>query len=339
MTQEQNRRPVALLHDSFGRVVDDLRISLTDRCNFRCLYCMPLEGLAWLPKPEILTFEEIIRFVRIMMGLGVKTIRLTGGEPTVRESVEELVAGLAQLSPGLDLSMTTNGFLLPKKAAALARAGLKRINISLDTLRPDRFKQIVRVKGIEVGHVLDGMAAAEAAGLHPIKVNMVVMRGQNDDEVVEMAALGREKGYQVRYIEFMPLDGERGWSRMMVFPAREILDRINRVFPLLSANGRDHEPATRYRFADGRGEVGVIASVTEPFCGSCNRIRLTADGQIRTCLFSLKEHSLKQFLRSGASDEEIACFVREAVWQKEPGHRINEADFVQPARTMAAIGG
>ena len=339
MTQEQNRRPVALLHDSFGRVVDDLRISLTDRCNFRCLYCMPLEGLAWLPKPEILTFEEIIRFVRIMMGLGVKTIRLTGGEPTVRESVEELVAGLAQLSPGLDLSMTTNGFLLPKKAAALARAGLKRINISLDTLRPDRFKQIVRVKGIEVGHVLDGMAAAEAAGLHPIKVNMVVMRGQNDDEVVEMAALGREKGYQVRYIEFMPLDGERGWSRMMVFPAREILDRINRVFPLLSANGRDHEPATRYRFADGRGEVGVIASVTEPFCGSCNRIRLTADGQIRTCLFSLKEHSLKRFLRSGASDEEIACFVREAVWQKEPGHRINEADFVQPARTMAAIGG
>jgi len=339
MTQEQNRRPVALLHDSFGRVVDDLRISLTDRCNFRCLYCMPLEGLAWLPKPEILTFEEIIRFVRIMMGLGVKTIRLTGGEPTVRESVEELVAGLAQLSPGLDLSMTTNGFLLPKKAAALARAGLKRINISLDTLRPDRFKQIVRVKGIEVGHVLDGMAAAEAAGLHPIKINMVVMRGQNDDEVVEMAALGREKGYQVRYIEFMPLDGERGWSRMMVFPAREILDRINRVFPLLSANGRDHEPATRYRFADGRGEVGVIASVTEPFCGSCNRIRLTADGQIRTCLFSLKEHSLKQFLRSGASDEEIACFVREAVWQKEPGHRINEADFVQPARTMAAIGG
>jgi len=339
MTQEQNRRPVALLHDSFGRVVDDLRISLTDRCNFRCLYCMPLEGLAWLPKPEILTFEEIIRFVRIMMGLGVKTIRLTGGEPTVRESVEELVAGLAQLSPGLDLSMTTNGFLLPKKAAALARAGLKRINISLDTLRPDRFKQIVRVKGIEVGHVLDGMAAAEAAGLHPIKVNMVVMRGQNDDEVVEMAALGREKGYQVRYIEFMPLDGERGWSRMMVFPAREILDRINRVFPLLPANGRDHEPATRYRFADGRGEVGVIASVTEPFCGNCNRIRLTADGQIRTCLFSLKEHSLKRLVRSGASDEEIAGFVQEAVWQKEPGHRINEADFVQPARTMAAIGG
>lgn len=339
MTQEQNRRPVALLHDSFGRVVDDLRISLTDRCNFRCLYCMPLEGLAWLPKPEILTFEEIIRFVRIMMGLGVKTVRLTGGEPTVRESVEELVAGLAQLSHGLDLSMTTNGFLLPKKAAALARAGLKRINISLDTLRPDRFKQIVRVKGIEVGHVLDGMAAAEAAGMHPIKVNMVVMRGQNDDEVVEMAALGREKGYQVRYIEFMPLDGERGWSRMMVFPAREILDRINRVFPLLPANGRDHEPATRYRFADGRGEVGVIASVTEPFCGSCNRIRLTADGQIRTCLFSLKEHNLKRFLRSGATDEEIAGFVQEAVWQKEPGHRINEVDFVQPARTMAAIGG
>lgn len=339
MTQEQQGQSRALLHDSFGRVVDDLRISLTDRCNFRCIYCMPLEGLSWLPKPEILTFEEIIQFVRIMMGLGVKTIRLTGGEPTVRDSVEELVAGLARLSPDLDLSMTTNGFLLPKKAPALARAGLKRINISLDTLRPDRFRQIVRVKGIEVKHVLEGMAAAEAAGLRPIKVNMVVIRGQNDDEVVDMAALGREKGYQVRFIEFMPLDGEHGWSRMMVFPAREILDRINRVFPLLPANGRDHEPATRYHFADGRGEVGIIASVTEPFCGSCNRIRLTADGQIRTCLFSLTEHNLKRLLRSGASDEEIACFVQEAVWRKEPGHRINEADFVQPARTMSAIGG
>ena len=339
MTQGQNGRPVALLHDSFGRVVDDLRISLTDRCNFRCLYCMPLEGLSWLPKPEILTFEEIIRFVRIMMGLGVKTIRLTGGEPTVRQSVEELVAGLAQLSPDLDLSMTTNGFLLPKKASALALAGLKRINISLDTLRPDRFRQIVRVRGIEVGHVLDGMVAAEAAGLHPIKVNMVVMRGQNDDEVVDMAALGREKGYQVRFIEFMPLDGEHGWSRMMVFSAKEILDRIDRVFPLLPANGQGHDPATRYHFADGRGEVGIIASVTEPFCGSCNRIRLTADGQIRTCLFSLGEHNLKRLLRGGASDEEIARFVQDAVWRKEPGHRINEADFVQPERTMAAIGG
>ena len=339
MTQEQHGQPTTLLHDSFGRVVDDLRISLTDRCNFRCIYCMPLEGLSWLPKPEILTFEEIIRFVRIMMGLGVKTIRLTGGEPTVRDSVEDLVAGLARLSPDLDLSMTTNGFLLPKKAPALARAGLKRINISLDTLRPDRFQQIVRVKGIEVKHVLDGMAAAEAAGLHPIKVNMVVIRGQNDDEVVDMAALGREKGYHVRFIEFMPLDGEHGWNRVMVFPAREILDRINRVFPLLPANGRGHEPATRYHFADGRGEVGIIASVTEPFCGSCNRIRLTADGQIRTCLFSLKESNLKRLLRSGASDEEIACFVQEAVWRKEPGHRINEVDFVQPARTMSAIGG
>ena len=214
MMEAQNRQPTTLLQDSFGRVVDDLRISLTDRCNFRCIYCMPLEGLSWLPKPEILTFEEIIRFVRIMMGLGVKTIRLTGGEPTVRDSVEDLVAGLARLSPDLDLSMTTNGFLLPKKAPALASAGLKRINISLDTLRPDRFKQIVRVKGIEVEHVLNGMAAAEAAGLHPIKVNMVVIRGQNDDEVVDMAALGREKGYQVRFIEFMPLDGDRKSTRL-----------------------------------------------------------------------------------------------------------------------------
>lgn len=339
MAHGQGTRPLAVLNDSFGRVVDDLRVSLTDRCNFRCIYCMPLEGLSWLPKPEILTFEEIIRFVRIMMGLGVKTVRLTGGEPTVRDSVEELVAGVAQLSPDLDLSMTTNGFLLPRLAAPLARAGLRRINISLDTLRPDRFKQIVRVKGIEVGHVLEGMAAAQAAGLHPIKINMVVMRGQNDDEIVEMVALGREKGYQVRFIEFMPLDGERGWNQMRVFPAREILERINRVFPLLPVSGRDHEPATRYLFADGKGDVGVIASVTEPFCGSCNRIRLTADGQIRTCLFSLAEHNVKRLLRSGAADEEIARFVREAVWRKEPGHRINQADFVQPDRAMAAIGG
>ncbi len=339
MTHRSDGHPTTKLQDSFGRVVDDLRISLTDRCNFRCVYCMPLEGLSWLPKPEILTFEEIFRFAKIMIGMGVTTIRLTGGEPTVRESVEEVVAGLARLSPDVDLSMTTNGFLLPKKAVALARAGLKRINISLDTLRPDRFKEIVRVKGIEVGHVLDGMAAAEAAGLHPIKVNMVVMRGRNDDEVVDMAALGREKGYQIRYIEFMPLDGERGWSRMMVLPAREILDRINRVFPLLPADGRGHEPATRYRFADGRGEVGIIASVTEPFCDRCNRIRLTADGHIRTCLFSLKEHNVKALLRGGVSDEAIAAFVQEAVWQKEPGHRINESDFVQPERTMSAIGG
>jgi len=328
---------MSLLKDSFGRVIDDLRISVTDRCNFRCTYCMPAKGMPWLPKKEILTFEEIIRVTRIGVELGITTIRITGGEPTVRANLEDLIRGLSQIAPNLDLAMTTNGFLLKQKARALKEAGLKRLNVSLDSLHRECFKEMTRRDALE--DVLVGLEEAAAVGFWPIKVNVVVIRGMNGDEVLDFARLARDRGYQVRFIEFMPLDADRAWSLEKVMPAREILARINAHYPLVPVNIDRPEPATVFRFADGRGEVGVIPSVTEPFCGSCNRIRLTADGQLRTCLFSLKEHDLKKLLRGGASDEEIKAFIRAAVWVKEPGHRINRPDFIQPERTMSAIGG
>ncbi len=328
---------MSLLKDSFGRVIDDLRISVTDRCNFRCTYCMPAKGMPWLPKKEILTFEEIIRVARIGVELGITTIRVTGGEPTVRANLEDLIRGLSQIAPNLDLAMTTNGFLLKQKARALKEAGLKRLNVSLDSLHRECFKEMTRRDALE--DVLVGLEEAAAVGFWPIKVNVVVIRGMNGDEVLDFARLARDRGYQVRFIEFMPLDADRAWSLEKVVPAREILARINAHYPLVPVNTDRPEPATVFRFADGRGEVGVIPSVTEPFCGSCNRIRLTADGQLRTCLFSLKEHDLKKLLRGGASDEEIKAFIRAAVWAKEPGHRINQPDFIQPERTMSAIGG
>lgn len=330
---------MSMLKDSFGRAADDLRISITDRCNFRCIYCMPVEGLPWLPKREILTFEEIVRIARIMVGLGVVTIRVTGGEPLIRQGVEELVRMLASLKPGLDLTMTTNGHLLAKKAQALAEAGLKRVNVSLDSLKPDRFARMARVEASAFDRILEGLEAAEAVGLKPIKVNCVVMRGYNDDEVVDFATWARERGYQVRFIEFMPLDGDNIWGMPLVVPAREILRRIQAVYPLEPVFQKTAEPATVYRFVDGQGSIGVIPSVTEPFCLSCNRIRLTAEGMLRTCLFSIKEHDLKTLLRGGCTDEEIASFIVQAVWRKEPGHRIGHPDFVKPARTMSAIGG
>lgn len=328
---------MSLLKDSFGRVIDDLRISVTDRCNFRCTYCMPAKGMPWLPKKEILTFEEIIRVARIGVELGITTIRVTGGEPTVRADLEDLIRGLSQIDPNLDLAMTTNGFLLKQKARALKEAGLKRLNVSLDSLHRECFKEMTRRDALE--DVLAGLEEAAAVGFWPLKVNVVVVRGMNGDEVLDFARLARDRGYQVRFIEFMPLDADRAWSLEKVMPAREILARINAHYPLVPVNTDHPEPATVFRFTDGRGEVGVIPSVTEPFCGSCNRIRLTADGQLRTCLFSLKEHDLKKLLRGGASDEEIKACIREAVWAKEPGHRINRPDFIQPERTMSAIGG
>jgi cyclic pyranopterin phosphate synthase len=327
------------LKDSFGRVIDDLRISLTDRCNFRCIYCMPAEGLAWLPKREILTYEEILRLARIFIDLGIRTVRLTGGEPLMRQDIDVLIEGLIRLEPDLDLSMTTNGFFLREKARRLAEAGLKRINVSLDSLQPERFERMVRRDGQLVAKILEGMRVAREAGLHPIKMNCVVMRGYNEDEVVDFARLGREHDYQVRFIEYMPLDAQGEWSMKAVVPGAEILARIHEVFPLVPASGNGTEPATVYHFADGRGSIGIIASVTEPFCDSCNRIRITADGQLRTCLFSIHEHNLKALMRSGATDEEIADFIIAAVWNKEPGHKINQPDFVKPARSMSAIGG
>ena len=327
------------LKDSYGRVIDDLRISLTDRCNFRCFYCMPAEGLPWLPKREILTYEEILRLARVFVDLGVRTVRLTGGEPLMRQDIDVLIGGLARLDPAMDLSMTTNGFFLADKAERLARAGLKRINVSLDSLRPDRFEKMVRRDGQLVFKILDGMRVARSAGLAPIKVNCVVVRGCNEDELADFAALGRAQDYQVRFIEFMPLDAQGEWSMKAVVPGAEILARIHAVYPLAPAGGNGGEPATVYRFLDGQGSIGVIASVTEPFCDSCNRVRITADGQLRTCLFAVREHDLKGLLRSGATDEELADFIIAAVWKKEAGHKINQPDFVKPARSMSSIGG
>ncbi len=330
---------VARLKDSFGRTIDDLRISLTDRCNFRCIYCMPAEGLAWLPRRGILTYEEILRLTRIFTGLGVRTVRLTGGEPLIRHDVDILTEGLTRLDPSLDLGMTTNGFFLAKRAERLAEAGLKRVNVSLDSLRPERFERMARRDGRLLFRILEGLRVARNVGLHPIKLNCVVMRGYNEDEVLDFARLGREHDYQVRFIEFMPLDGQGAWSMQTVVPGAEIRARIDAVFPLSPASGNGSEPATVYRFADGRGSIGVIASVTEPFCDHCNRVRITADGQLRTCLFSLREYNLRGLLRSGATDEEIADFILAAVWKKEPGHKINQLDFVRPSRSMAVIGG
>jgi cyclic pyranopterin phosphate synthase len=327
------------LKDTFGRTIDDLRISLTDRCNFRCIYCMPAEGLPWLPRREILTYEEILHLARIFIGLGIHTIRLTGGEPLMRQDVEVLIAGLVRLDATLDLSMTTNGFFLVEKVQRLADAGLKRINVSLDSLRPERFERMVRRDGQLVSKILTGIRLAREAGLNPIKLNCVIMRGYNDDEIADFARLGREQDLQVRFIEYMPLDAQGRWTMDTVVPGAEIHARVHAVYPLRSEQGNGSEPATVHHFADGRGSIGIIASVSQPFCDSCNRVRITADGHLRTCLFSLTEHDLKGLLRSGASDEDLADFIIATVWKKEAGHKINQPDFVKPDRSMSAIGG
>lgn len=325
------------LIDTFGRVVDDLRISVTDRCNFRCVYCMPEEGLEWLHKSKLLSFEEITRVAAVFVELGVRTIRLTGGEPTLRRELPVLVAMLADLHPELDLAMTTNGFLLDELARPLADAGLRRVNVSVDSLMRHRFHEITRRDALD--RVMAGVRAAEAAGLGPIKLNCVVVRGANEDEVVDFARLARETGWEVRFIEFMPLDADRTWERSQVVSQEEIIGAIGSVFDLKPVV-RGPEPATVWRFADGApGSVGVIPSVSAPFCGSCNRVRITADGQLRTCLFSIKETDLRALVRGGATDVEIAEGIRASVWMKEAGHRINEPDFVRPKRSMSMIGG
>jgi cyclic pyranopterin phosphate synthase len=328
----------APLIDTQGRAVRDLRISVTDRCNLRCVYCMPAEGMPWLPKGDLLTYEELTRFARLTLSLGVTGIRLTGGEPTVRADLPVLVRMLNDLAPGLDLSITTNGLKLVAMAEPLRAAGLKRVNVSLDTLDPKRFHQIARRDRHQ--EVLDGLEAARRVGFTPIKVNAVLMRGFNQDEAVPLARWGREHGYEVRFIEWMPLDFQHSWAREKLVPAAEILEQIHAAFPLEPVRVTDPSaPATLYRYRDGNGTVGVIASVTRPFCGHCDRIRLTADGQIRTCLFALKEYDFRNALRGGAADEEIADLLRAAVWRKEPGHLINSPYFKQPERGMSAIGG
>jgi GTP 3',8-cyclase len=332
----------APLVDGFGRVHRDLRISVTDRCSFRCTYCMPADGLPWLPREDLLTFEEIERVARLMVERhGIASIRLTGGEPTVRAGLPTLVAMLAPLrvggdGPPVDLSLTTNGASLRLLVDDLVAAGLRRVNISCDSLRRDRFLALTRRDALD--KVLDGIDAAVDAGLAPVKVNVVVMRGVNDDEVVDFAAFGRERGVTVRFIEYMPLDADGGWTGGQVVAAEEIVAAIDAVHPLEPV-ARGSAPAERFRYLDGRGEVGVIASVTRPFCGDCDRVRLTAEGALRSCLFSVDEHDLRSLLRSGAGDDELSAVVERAVRSKWAGHAIGSVAFVRPRRSMSQIGG
>jgi cyclic pyranopterin phosphate synthase len=329
------------LVDGFARVVRDLRVSVTDRCNFRCVYCMPEEGMQWLPRQEILTFEEIERVVRLFVErLGVESVRLTGGEPTVRAHLPELVMRLAAIErpdgSRPDLSLTTNGATLRLLAGELRRSGLQRVNISCDSLRRERFAEMTRRDRLEA--VLDGIAAACEEGFDPVKVNVVVMRGVNDDELVDFAAFGRQSGVQPRFIEFMPLDADGAWSLDKVVPASEIVDAIDAVFPLEPVE-HGPEPAARWRYKDGQGEIGVISSVSHPFCSSCDRVRITAEGQFRTCLFATSESDLRGLLRRGADDDELIEMIAASVGAKWAGHRIGRVDFVRPKRSMSQIGG
>jgi GTP 3',8-cyclase len=325
------------LVDAYGRVVTNMRISITDRCNFRCVYCMP-EEMAFYDRAEILTYEEIIRVAGVLARTGVDKIRLTGGEPTVRRDLPVLIRGLLQVEGLRDLSMTTNGARLEELAQALYDAGLRRLNVSLDSLNREKFERVTRRDMLD--RVLAGLAAAKQAGFRPIKVNAVAMRDFTEEELLDFARLAREHAFVVRFIEFMPLDGDNLWERGKILSGREIVETIHAVYPLERVStGPTPDPATRYRFVDGAGEIGIIASVTEPFCEHCNRIRLTADGKLRTCLFSLVETDLRDALRTGATDEEIAWLVADAVAHKEKGHLINSIDFMKPQRNMSQIGG
>lgn len=330
----------ALLKDSYGRAIRDLRVSLTDRCNFRCFYCLPHGEPPIAPKEQMLSYEEIEYVVEIFVSLGIEKIRLTGGEPMMRRDIEIIIEKLSALKPRLhDLALTTNGYFLPGRAADLKNAGLDRITISLDSLKPEVFKSMTGVDVLD--RVLEGIEAAKQDGLAPVKINAVIVRGHNDDEVADFAAFARDHDVWMRFIEFMPLDSGHEWSREMVVSGREMFECINERFPLVSLDvPRGSETSRRYRFADGaKGEVGIIAPVTEPFCGACSRIRLTADGQIRTCLFSTVEHSLRDVVRSGATRAEIVDYIESVVMKKEPRHYINDPEFIQPARTMSFIGG
>jgi cyclic pyranopterin phosphate synthase len=325
------------LVDRFGRVHDDLRLSITDRCNLRCVYCMPSEGMTFLPRSEVLSFEEIVRVAGVARSLGVRSVRITGGEPLVRRNVCDLIGQIAGLGFE-DVALTTNGILLAGMAQELASAGLRRVNVSCDSLRPERFAAIRRRGELDV--VLAAMDAAEAEGLSPLKVNVVLLRGRNDDEIEDFAVFARETGRVVRFIEYMPLDAEGHWDRDQLVPGAEVRERIHARWPLEPvAHAGDPAPADRFRFADGQGEIGLISSVSEPFCGTCNRLRLTADGAIRNCLFSDAEHPVRDLVRSGGTDEDLAQLIRRAVWGKLPGHGINEPGFLRPSRSMSMIGG
>jgi cyclic pyranopterin phosphate synthase len=326
------------LHDGHGRLISDLRVSVTDRCNFRCQYCMPAEGLPWLDREEILSFEEIERVVTLLAAMGVSDVRLTGGEPLVRREFPRLVAMLAEVPGVEDLSLTTNAYLLERDAEALVEAGITRVNVSIDSLQRDRFFQLTRRDSLP--RVLRGLEAiARHPEVRPIKVNAVALRGFTEEEALPFAEFARSTSYQVRFIEFMPLDGDHAWSRDQVLPGDEIRAIIDAVHPLEERPREPHATARVFRFRDGRGEIGFINPVSEPFCGDCNRIRLTADGKLRTCLFSLHETDLRAPLRAAATDAELEEVVRDAVWRKELKHHVGEPGFRQPPRTMSAIGG
>jgi cyclic pyranopterin phosphate synthase len=333
-------RKSGVLRDSYNRPIRDLRVSLTDRCNFRCFYCLPHGEPPIAPKEQMLSYEEIEYVCEIFVSLGIEKLRLTGGEPMLRKDIETIITKLTKLKPALhDLALTTNGYFLPERAQSLKDAGLDRVTISLDSLKRDIFK---RMTGVDVlDKVLAGIAAAKKAGLEPIKINAVIVRGHNEDEVADFAAFAREHDVKMRFIEFMPLDSGHEWSRADVVSGKEIRERISEHFPLVRVEvARGSDTSSRYRFADGApGEIGIIAPVTEPFCGACSRIRLTADGQIRTCLFSTVEHSLRDVVRSGASRDEIMDYIEAVVLKKEPRHFINDPGFVAPSRTMSFIGG
>ena len=329
----------AMLIDSFGRVVNNLRISVTDRCNFRCRYCMPEEGMQWLEKDELLSYEELARVAKIFSELGVTKIRLTGGEPLMRKDLHLLVQYISGLKGLKDIALTTNGFFLAEQASALVKAGLHRINVSLDSMDPVKFGVMARRNYFH--KVWDGLEEVRRLGLGPIKVNAVLIRGINDDEIPAFADLARSKPFIVRFIEFMPIGADDGWTPDRVVSSKEIISRIEqhtgiRLIPIEKPGA---QPADRFRFEDGNGEIGFISSVSEPFCGNCNRVRITSDGKLRTCLFSLVETDLRLMLRGGASDEEIKISIQSAVRQKEAGHLINQPGFVRPERTMSQIGG
>jgi cyclic pyranopterin phosphate synthase len=325
----------APLVDGFGRVHTDLRLSLTDRCNLRCTYCMPAEGLDWLPKPELLTDDELVRLVTVFASMGVRTVRLTGGEPLLRKGLPGLVERLSALD--LSLSLTTNGLGLERSAQALRDAGLRRVNVSLDTLRPERFLELTRRDRFT--DVVKGLAAAKEAGLDPVKVNTVLMRGVNDDEATELLAWALDHDYALRFIEQMPLDPQHGWDRATMLDADEILARLGERWTLTPVEVRGSAPAEQFLVDGGPATVGVVGSVSRPFCGACDRLRLTADGQVRNCLFAREESDLRAPLRAGATDDELAVRLQAAVSIKKKGHGIGEPGFVQPDRPMSAIGG
>jgi cyclic pyranopterin phosphate synthase len=324
------------LADRYQRIHNDLRISVTDRCNLRCVYCMPEVGMTFQPPAALLTFDEIVRVAQVAYDLGVTSLRLTGGEPLVRKNLVNLVSRLSQVG-FTDLSLTTNAMLLTPLVGPLVNAGLKRVNISCDSLQPERFSALRRRGNLAT--VLGAMDAAEEAGLTPLKVNVVILRGQNDDEIIDFADFARRTRRVVRFIEFMPLDAQGQWQKSQLVPGEEIFERINQRWPLQAIDARGSAPAERFSFDDGRGEIGLISSVTQPFCGTCNRLRLTADGSVRNCLFSDNEFSLRDLMRAGCSDEDIANIFRQSVWEKFPGHAINEPSFLRPTRSMSMIGG